>query len=463
MGSLGSEMYVNSGDRILVFPLAADGNVPPDRVIEGPQTGLNGPNSIVLDQAGFLYVSNAASSAITVYEPGADGDMAPVRTIRGVDTGLMVPAAMAFDEEGLLYVMNTGGLPSNRTVTVYKFGANGNQPPERTILGVNLKESNLSGIAVDRLGQAYLMHWPTPSAITVIKADTAGVAKVTRTIVGDGLDIPGLSVCDADSTLYVANGRNVLIFEPASSTAARTIAGPSTKLDNSRGVAVDTEGTIYVANLSDDLLSDPPRFSVTVYASDANLDTPPIRRIWGDRTTLNMCTAIAVSGRSEPKALPIFPVVVDPWVTIFDKDGTTVQINLLTGETRRIPTPPKPPKGFPSHQQDFLLGIAISQAAAGITENASRATIQRAALKLYHKGLDRIMQLQQAAVLDEFVGQLVSLLPDGTEYRQVIGNPGEGDQHTTPDGRSWTAVREEVVEGNVIATPFTLHWRLAGE
>ncbi len=62
--------------------------------------------------------------------------------------------------------------------------------------------------------------------------------------------------------------------------------------------------------------------------------------------------------------------------------------------------------------------------------------------------------------LDQEVGNLIGTLPDGTEFRQARRNPQPGDSHTTPDGRSWTAVHEQLVAGVVSRSPFTIHWKL---
>ena len=67
--------------------------------------------------------------------------------------------------------------------------------------------------------------------------------------------------------------------------------------------------------------------------------------------------------------------------------------------------------------------------------------------------------MPSTGALDQEVGQVVSTLPDGTEYRQVLSNPTEGTPHTTPDGRNWVAVREEVVGGIVVKSPTTVHWK----
>ena len=65
--------------------------------------------------------------------------------------------------------------------------------------------------------------------------------------------------------------------------------------------------------------------------------------------------------------------------------------------------------------------------------------------------------------LDSTVGAIVATLPDGTEYRQVLGNPTEGVTHVTPDGRTWIAVHEAVVDGQIIRNPLTIHWKAAAQ
>jgi hypothetical protein len=70
--------------------------------------------------------------------------------------------------------------------------------------------------------------------------------------------------------------------------------------------------------------------------------------------------------------------------------------------------------------------------------------------------------MASSSALDQEVGGVVATLSDGTEYRQVLLNPTEGETHVTPDGRKWIAVHEEVVDGKVITSPLTIHWRGVG-
>lgn len=65
--------------------------------------------------------------------------------------------------------------------------------------------------------------------------------------------------------------------------------------------------------------------------------------------------------------------------------------------------------------------------------------------------------------LDSEVGALTGTLEDGTEYRQALKDPAVGAVYVTSDGRSWTAVREEVVNGEVTVTPTALQWKCEAE
>src|SRR5260370_11309934 len=105
-------------DTINVYDDNADGDAKPIRILNGPNTKLNGVTDVILDAAGNLYASQAASSRVLVFAPGADGDAAPIRMVFGPNTHLAVPESLAIDSAGNLYVLNTGGLPAKRTITV---------------------------------------------------------------------------------------------------------------------------------------------------------------------------------------------------------------------------------------------------------------------------------------------------------------------------------------------------------
>jgi len=84
------DLYVANdiGQSVLVFANApnAQGDVAPARVIHGPSTLLRNPTGVSLDRKNQeLWVSNLGNSSATVYPLMADGDVPPLRIIRSAE------------------------------------------------------------------------------------------------------------------------------------------------------------------------------------------------------------------------------------------------------------------------------------------------------------------------------------------------------------------------------------------
>ena len=116
---------------INVYRRTASGNTPPLRVIEGPNTQLNWPAGIVIDdRRGELYVANDTGNSVLVFPADASGDVAPIRAIKGPDTGLDAPGGVFLDtKHDELWVSNYG----NHSLNVYSLTADGNTAPLRRI------------------------------------------------------------------------------------------------------------------------------------------------------------------------------------------------------------------------------------------------------------------------------------------------------------------------------------------
>jgi DNA-binding beta-propeller fold protein YncE len=116
---------------ISVYPLTAEGNSPPLRVIQGPKTQLNWPTGIAFDsKRNELYIANDMGSSILVFSAAASGDAAPVRVLSGPKTMIKYPTGVYVDEKNdELWVANFG----NHTATVYKSTAAGDTAPLRVI------------------------------------------------------------------------------------------------------------------------------------------------------------------------------------------------------------------------------------------------------------------------------------------------------------------------------------------
>jgi 6-phosphogluconolactonase (cycloisomerase 2 family) len=158
---------VENPAEIVVYKKSAIGEDQPIRRIAGPRTQLHAPHGVVVDEKNqLLYVNHWGQAAdfrtpgtgqflepaINVYPLNADGDVEPIRVISGSRTQLNWPGNMALDKAtGDLYVANDMG----QSVLVFTGLAyvRGNVPPTRVIKGDRTKLLNPTGVAVDAENQ----------------------------------------------------------------------------------------------------------------------------------------------------------------------------------------------------------------------------------------------------------------------------------------------------------------------
>ncbi len=116
---------------ITVYPLEANGDTPPVRVIQGSRTQLNWPGAMSLDpETGDVYVANDMGHSILVFGRTAQGNVEPTRVIKGNRTGISYPTGVFVDMKNReVWASNLG----NSSATVYPLTANGNVAPLRTI------------------------------------------------------------------------------------------------------------------------------------------------------------------------------------------------------------------------------------------------------------------------------------------------------------------------------------------
>lgn len=116
---------------INVYPLNAQGDTPPLRVIKGPKTQLNWATALALHpDRGELFVANDVGDSVAVFRMDAEGDAAPIRTLKGPRSLIKNPTSVAVDlKNNELWVSNFG----NHSATVYPIDAKGDAPPLRVI------------------------------------------------------------------------------------------------------------------------------------------------------------------------------------------------------------------------------------------------------------------------------------------------------------------------------------------
>jgi len=231
----------DTGDRMVRFPREASGDVPPKAVLHTPHRVYN----LAADETTQeIFATIEYPPQVVAYRKDASGEEKPLRAIKGDSTRLDSPHGIAVDEKDRLLFVNTWG--------------------------------HHSDVAVAGTGK-----W-LPPAIEVYALDDGGDAKPLRVITGDQtqLDWPAAMKFNPENgDLYVANdiGQSILVFGNASKAdgdvaPARKIHGPSTRLRNPTGVALDLKNKeVWVSNLGNS--------SATVYPLMANGDVAPLRII----------------------------------------------------------------------------------------------------------------------------------------------------------------------------------------
>jgi hypothetical protein len=126
----------------------ANGNVGPERVIEGQATKLSRTMHGLAydDKNDEIVVPVALGGALLFFKGDAKGEEPPLRVIQGTRTGMVRPQTVAVDP------VNDEVLtadPSMRAVLVFDRRANGNVPPKRVISGPKTGLLDIVGVAVD--------------------------------------------------------------------------------------------------------------------------------------------------------------------------------------------------------------------------------------------------------------------------------------------------------------------------
>jgi DNA-binding beta-propeller fold protein YncE len=233
--SKAQEMYVvdnDIGDRMMVFPYDADGNVKPKRVLNVPHQawGLS-----INHERDEVAITVEAPREIVVYKRTATGSDAPLRIIRGPRTGLGDPHGIFFDG-------------TNNELIVANHGNNGGREPAPGDAGVEDETDKIVGGRFD------------PPSITVYPGDAKGDVAPIRKIQGakTGLNWPmALDIDLQHSEIAVANNgdSSIRIFRRTDGgdiAPVRVITGARTGIKGPMGVAFDVKNDeIWVANYGD--------------------------------------------------------------------------------------------------------------------------------------------------------------------------------------------------------------------
>lgn len=231
---------------ILVFSMDDVNEVPPLRKISGASTGLVNACATVLDRLHDEVFVIDAAGAVRVFPRLADGDVAPLRTISGAATGLSLPAMgyldLVHDE---LFVATLSG---TARVKVFARTALGNVPPLRTLGLAGSGIVNPRGLLVDLEHDELIVVDLGDDAVRFYPRTASGSDSWLREIQGAEtlLDAPHQVVLtEADELLIGNEGGLDANFIGHARTAVdntapiRYVAGPATNLSSPTGIATD--------------------------------------------------------------------------------------------------------------------------------------------------------------------------------------------------------------------------------
>jgi DNA-binding beta-propeller fold protein YncE len=226
------------GDRMMVFPYDADGNVKPRRVLDVPHQawGIS-----ISDERNEFAISVESPREIVVYRKGVEGRAQPLRTLRGPKTGLGDPHGVFLDGQNNEIVVANHGNQGGRQP------APGDAPARQRGTRVAEPQPIVGG------------RFDEPS-ITVYNADAKGDVAPIRKIQGSktGLNWPmAIDVDRSRNEIAVANNgdSSIRIFRRTDTgdvAPIRVIKGPRTGIVGPMGVAYDLKNSeIWVANYGD--------------------------------------------------------------------------------------------------------------------------------------------------------------------------------------------------------------------
>lgn len=272
-----------------MFARLANGNVAPNRVIEGQATNLSRTmHGIAYDEVNDeIIIPVALGGAVLVFRGDATGEVPPVRAIQGTRTRLVRPHTVAVDPVNDEILTAD---PSMRAIVVFDRRANGNVAPKRVISGPNTGLLDIVGLAVD------------PVRNVIVGSSRKGNGDKVGLFVFDRLangDVPPKQfIGGPDSKL--AHFRQVAI-DPG--TGNIFLAQQNTRMKRMEAYVLDKPREGFKPKDDDDDDSDSGRLDqmgfIAVYAPDDNGDIPPRAIIKGPGIRLAGAAGVALNTKKK--------------------------------------------------------------------------------------------------------------------------------------------------------------------
>ncbi len=285
--------YVGNSVTGYADPGTLNGNVTPTMNLAGGQTGLGSPSNVRLDASGELITANTAGKSLTIHTAGeaANGNIRPDRNIAGAATALAYPLGIARDAEtDAFFVGDNGTIPGSILMftNISAAGTLGNLAPLHKITSGDIGAP--TSIALSDEDDLYVTNVDKRTIAVFADATNINGSRAADRVISSAAFVgPGNYledvVIDQNDTMFVllSSGRVAIFAEARSLNGNRmpdailTITGANTV----QGIAVDTNGTGYVADYATN--------SIYVFDDFAtrNGTFAPDRTISGARTQLS--------------------------------------------------------------------------------------------------------------------------------------------------------------------------------
>ena len=245
----------------------------------GTAASFNRPQGAAVDGSGNVYVADTGNNLIRKIAPGGvvttlAGSGAPGNT-NGTGTAALFnqPVGIAVDSSGNVYVGDSHSdlireiTPGGVVTTLAGSGSSGSANGTGTAASFN----NPFGVAVDSSGNVYVAdNWNnqirkiTGGVVTTL-AGSGAPGSTNGTGTSASFKNPNGIAVDSNGNVYVADWGNNLIREITSGGVVTTLAGSGTagsangketsaSFYGPAGVAVDSSGNVYIGDSQNDLI-----------------------------------------------------------------------------------------------------------------------------------------------------------------------------------------------------------------
>jgi uncharacterized protein (TIGR03437 family) len=336
----------------------------------GPATeaSMNGPSGVAVDSAGNVYIADHGNFRVRKVSNGvittvAGNGIQAYESVGIGDGGLATAAefsqvySVAVDSSGNLYVVDAQRVrevSNGRITTIAGTGVAGHTGDGGPATRAEITNGFSSAIALDSAGNCYIA-----SDDYTIRRITAGAGIIT-TVAGNGTDgtspdgtaatsaslhlITGIAL-DGSNNLYFAEGgtrirevaKGVLATVAGTGVFAFTGDGPAltTPIANAIGMAIDSAGNLYIAEVGSGTVRDVAHGAITTVAGNGDF------RYSGDGGPPTSAALGNITGGSGSAGVQ--GVAVDASDNIYFVDGNRVRevfvptIALQLGHIERLP------------------------------------------------------------------------------------------------------------------------------